>query len=442
MTDISRSNFPRSQALQPPLSAPPRAPRRGSPAVILGGILCLLVTVGGCAPVPDQESGALAPGPWRATLASPGGAIPFGLDLVRSGDGLRAFLVNGEERRPAGLVERLGERVRFELPPYRSAVVATLDDDGRGLAGYWERDAGEGPVPLLPFAAVAGTDSKPPATPEPASVDLLTGRWRVRFDGDEEDAVGLFEVAPTGRASGTFLTTLGDYRYLSGWFDGEALRLGCFDGAHAFLFEARLGEGGRLTGDFWSRDSFHTTWVGDRDDGATLPDDFTLTRWTDGQDLGALVFPDLEGERRSLAELLPPDSPGLLVVFGTWCPNCNDLTEALVALHRRHPALQIAAIAFELGSNPANHREAVREYVDHHGIDYPVVLGGTASKSIATEALPILDRVRAYPTTVFLAPGGRATAVHTGFSGPATGKRHAALLERFESEIESLVGPR
>lgn len=441
-TDISRSTAPRSQVPQPPLSAPPRAPRGGSPAVILGGVLCLLGTVGGCAPVPDRESGALVPGPWRATLATPGGAIPFGLDLVRSGDGLQAFLVNGEERRPAGLVERLGDRVRFELPPYRSAVVATLDDDGRGLAGYWERDAGEGPVPLLPFAAVAGTDSKPPATPDPASVGLLTGRWRVHFDGDEEDAVGLFEVAPTGRASGTFLTTLGDYRFLSGWFDGEALRLGCFDGAHAFLFEARLGEGGQLTGDFWSRDSFHTTWVGDRDDGATLPDDFALTRWTEGQALGGLVFSDLDGERRSLAELLPSDSPGLLVVFGSWCPNCNDLTEVLVDLQRRHPALQIAAIAFELGSNPTKHREAVRQYVDHHGIEYPVVLGGSASKSVATEALPILDRVQAYPTTVFLAPGARVTAVHTGFSGPATGRRHAALLERFESEIESLVSPR
>lgn len=441
-TDIFRSNHPRSCPPQHPLTAPRRLPGGGPPAVILGAALGLMGTIWGCAPAPDQESGALVPGPWRATLASPGGAIPFGLDLVQTEEGLQAVLVNGEERRPAGIVEQAGERVRFELPPYRSAVVATLDDDGRGLAGYWERDAGEGPLPLLPFAAVAGTDSKPPAKPDPATVDLLTGRWRVRFDGDEEDAVGLFEVAPTGRASGTFLTTLGDYRYLSGWFDGEALRLGCFDGAHAFLFEARLGEGGRLTGDFWSRDSFHTTWVGDRDDGATLPDDFALTRWTEGQDLGGLVFPDVDGERRSLAELLPPDSPGLLVVFGTWCPNCNDLTEALVGLHRRHPALSIAAIAFELGSDPAKHREAVLDYVDHHGIDYPVVLGGSASKAAASEALPILDRVRAYPTTVFLAPGGRATAVHTGFSGPATGKRHRALLERFESEIESLTGPR
>ena len=267
-------------------------------------------------------------------------------------------------------------------------------------------------------------------------------RARAEASADGEDAIGLFEVAPTGRASGTFLTTLGDYRYLNGWFDGEALRLACFDGAHAFLFEARLGVGGDLSGDFWSRDSFHTTWTATRDETARLPDDFALTRWTEGEDLDGLGFPDLNGEPRALSELLPADSPGLLVIFGTWCPNCNDLTETLVELQRRHPSLHIVGLAFELGADPAKHREAVRGYIAHHGITYPVLLGGSASKALASEALPILDRVRAYPTTVFLAKDRRPTAVHTGFSGPATGQRYEALVERFESEIESLIGSR
>ena len=407
-------------------------------------VMCALGALIGCGPTPEPPAtgSSLAPGSWRATLASPGGAITFGLDLEESEEGLRAVLVNGSERQPAGVLEAAGEQIRFKIPPYRSALVATPDPDGRGLTGYWERDVGEGPVPLMPFAAVAGTDARPPARPDPAAQEALSGRWRVRFEGDGEDAIGLFEVAPTGRASGTFLTTLGDYRYLNGWFDGEALRLACFDGAHAFLFEARLGVGGDLSGDFWSRDSFHTTWTATRDETARLPDDFALTRWTEGEDLDGLGFPDLNGEPRALSELLPADSPGLLVIFGTWCPNCNDLTETLVELQRRHPSLHIVGLAFELGADPAKHREAVRGYIAHHGITYPVLLGGSASKALASEALPILDCVRAYPTTVFLAKDRRPTAVHTGFSGPATGQRYEALVERFESEIESLIGSR
>ena len=150
----------------------------------------------------------------------------------------------------------------------------------------------------------------------------------------------------------------------------------------------------------------------------------------------------MEGERRTLGELLPAESAGLLVVFGTWCPNCNDLTATLVELQRRYPDLRIVGVAFELGSDPVKHREAVRGYIDHHGIEYPVLIGGSASKALASEALPILDRVRAYPTTVFLERGRRPAAVHTGFSGPATGQRYEALVARFESEIQTLIGSR
>ncbi len=442
--DTSWSLAPSSRASQAPCLGPSRPSARVGPATLWVGAIAALGALHGCGdpPEPSPSTRPLAPGAWRATLASPGGAITFGLDLEESEGGLRAVLVNGAERQPAGLLEEAGEQVRFELPPYRSAVVATPDPDGRGLTGYWERDVGEGPVPLLPFAAVAGTDARPPALPDATTPGRLSGTWRVRFEGDEDDAIGLFQVEATGRASGTFLTTLGDYRYLSGWFDGAALRLACFDGAHAFLFEASLNDAGDLSGDFWSRDSFHTTWTATRDEGAKLPDDFTLTRWAEGEDLEALTFPDVEGERRTLGELLPAESAGLLVVFGTWCPNCNDLTATLVELQRRYPDLRIVGVAFELGSDPVKHREAVRGYIDHHGIEYPVLIGGSASKALASEALPILDRVRAYPTTVFLERGRRPAAVHTGFSGPATGQRYEALVARFESEIQTLIGSR
>lgn len=420
----------------------PRDTRR-APATLIGSPLAALLAAAGallgCQPAPSEGPEGLVTGPWRASLDSPGGAITFGMELEEEPDGTRVTLVNGQERRAAGLVRMDGRAVRIDLPPYRSTLVATADPDGGGLVGYWERDAGEGAAPVLPFAALAGADGRPPAPPDPAAIEALRGRWRVRFAGDEEDAVGVFEVEPTGRASGTFLTTLGDYRFLSGWFDGAALRLACFDGAHAFLFEARADGDGRLLGDFWSRDSYHTTWEASKDPAASLPDDFALTRWVDDGGLADLSFPDLDGRPTTLGELVPRGTPFLLVVFGTWCPNCNDLTEFLVELRREFEGIEVVGIAFEMGSDPARHRAALQGYVAHHGIDHPVLLGGSASKEHASAALPILDRVRAYPTTVFLDGERRATAVHTGFSGPATGAAHSTLRERFRSEVESLL---
>ena len=387
----------------------------------------------------------LEPGSWRASLASPGGALTFGIDLEYQENGrMQAVLVNGDERRTAVPVNPIPGGVVVELAPYRARLVAELGDDGRSLVGRWERDGGGGFESVLPFAAVASEVSNEDrvATRSNAEhADVVTGRWRARFDGDEHPAVGEFHVESTGEATGTFLTTLGDYRFLAGRLDGERLMLSCFDGAHAFLFTATLipGDSPKLEGDFWSRDSYHTTWTATRDENAELPDDFALTEWTGSGELGDLTFPDLDGELRSLDDPSFVAPARLIVVFGTWCPNCNDLTEYLVRLQNSYEDLSILGLAFERGDDPEAHARAVRDYMEFHGADWPVLIGGGLDKSAASAALPVLDRVRAYPTTVFMDENGDVSAVHTGFSGPATGARFDRLKQRFESEIESLM---
>ncbi len=432
----------------PETVSPPRSRRPGAlPRVLLCVPPCLASW--GCADVPEEEAPPTAQAPtepgagrWNASLQSPGGPLTFGLDLVaeEGSDDLRAVLVNGAERRPAGKLVRTDGGYAFAIPPYRSRIVATLEGDGRALVGYWERDMGAGPTPLLPFAAIDGAPD-PSALPklDEGAAEALSGTWRVEFEGDEHPSVGQFAADPTGVAHGTFLTTLGDYRFLAGRFDGRTLLLSCFDGAHAFLFEAELLDDGSLTGDFWSRDSYHTTWTAVKDPDAALPDDFALTEWRSGTTLADLRFPDTTGTLRSLDDAAFAGSARLLVVFGSWCPNCNDLTEYLVELQGRYDGLSILGIAFELSEDPAARQRAVADYLSHHDASYPVLIGGPANKQLASSALPILDRVRAYPTTVFMDRQGQVSAVHTGFSGPATGPRHAALRERFESEIESLL---
>ena len=149
------------------------------------------------------------------------------MELTPEGPGdLRLTLVNGEERRDAGLVQRDGDAISVEIPPYRSRLVATVTDGGEGLEGRWDRDRGAGHEELLAFAAVAGTVPDRGDLLSPEDADALTGRWSVRFEDDEDLAVGVFEARADGTARGTFLTTLGDYRYLDGRFDGSRLHLG------------------------------------------------------------------------------------------------------------------------------------------------------------------------------------------------------------------------
>ena len=81
----------------------------------------------------------------------------------------------------------------------------------------------------------------------------------------------------------------------------------------------------------------------------------------------------------------------------------------------------------------------MRRYAAHKGIDFPVLIAGPSDKDAASAAFPALDRVRAYPTTVFVDAEGVVRAVHTGFSGPATGRAHERLRERFETLVEEML---
>lgn len=401
----------------------------------------------------------LQPGPWRAELASPGGALGFGLwfgaDLVvqmqvdrerRETTFTRSTeVVNGRERRAVPRVRQQGDEVLLRFDPYDAEIRARLDASGTRLEGTWTKQSA-GRTVSLPFVAEAVQDEAPLEPPAPATRGMpgpFAGRWAVDFSSSDDPAVAVLECGPANDPwiEGTFLTTLGDYRYLDGRWDAQGFTLACFDGAHAFLFRARLGEDGALAGDFWSSDTWHETWTAVRDDDAALPDAFGLTQAVDGVELGSLAFPDLQGELRRLDAPAYAGKARIVQLFGTWCPNCNDEAPFLAELDRRYreKGLSILGLAFELDDDHAYAAQRVKTYAQRFGLDYPILIAGTSDKQAASQAFPLVDRVRAFPTTLFLDATNRVRAVHTGWSGPATGKEHERLVREVERLVEQLL---
>ncbi len=396
--------------------------------------------------VQDPEASAAASGPqtgmWRAWLDSPGGELPFGLELARGVDGWSAWLINGPERIEIPRVRVDGESVVLEMDHYDSRIHARLSQHGKRLDGTWSKQGAGTKQSKLPFRAMAGGGPRFSQREKNSPAGSIDGRWLVKFSSSEDPAVGIFETkSATGVALGTFLTTTGDYRFLEGDWDGRRLRLSCFDGAHAFLFEAELGEDGNLAGDFWSRDSWHETWTARRDSNARLPDAFTQTQWNERVDFAALKFPDVDGKVRSLADAEFAGQARIIEVFGTWCPNCNDAVRYLVELHDKYGdrGLSIVGLAFEHTGDFTRDARQVRRFAQRYGVKYPLLVAGLSDKKKASQAIPLLDRVRSYPTTIFLHADGRVRAVHTGYTGPATGEAHDQLRNKFEALIEELL---
>lgn len=410
---------------------------------------CSLAALLACAgPTEDTTTASLAEplltGTWRAALESPGGELPFLLRISESVGQLSAVAVNGEEEAPFSSVEQQGKNVVLHFSWYDSEISASIDGDQ--MSGIWRKTAPEKDS-RMPFHATrsATTRFSPETTAEKVG-DLsdVGGVWAVEFRDEDgtEPARGEFNQVGE-RVTGTFLTPTGDYRFLEGSFENGRLRLSTFDGAHAFLFTANAAEDGTLSGDFWSRDTYHATWIAKRHDGqqAILPDAWELVGLTNTKGAFRFAFPDLEGQIVSLEDPRFDGKVVLVNIFGSWCPNCNDEAPFLAQwAHRyREQGLEIVGLAYEFSGDTDRDREMVRRFANRFGIDYPLLLAGTSDKKAAGETLPDLTSVVAFPTSVFIDRRGRVRRIHSGFSGPGTGDHHEILLADLEGLIEELL---
>jgi hypothetical protein len=52
----------------------------------------------------------------------------------------------------------------------------------------------------------------------------------------------------------------------------------------------------------------------------------------------------------------------------------------------------------------------------------------------------MLDKVLAFPTTIFIDRQGKVRRIHTGFSGPGTGKYYQEFVEEFNQFTDKLLG--
>ena len=385
-------------------------------------------------------------GTWRAVLTSPGGELPFTLRIVRQGDGLRAVIVNGAEQAPASAVDVRDASVTIRFDGYDSAIRTVLSDDGKVLTGAWTRTVPAG-LARMAFRATRGEQPRfLPAAASPAAFVDVSGIWKAQFTDSDgvSPARGEFrQDRGSNRVTGTFLTPTGDDRYLEGSFENGLLRLSTFDGAHAFLFQARAASDGMLAGDYWSRDSYHATWYAARTDdaGATLPDGWKDVGLTNSEGRFQFRFPDLAGTPVALSDERFRGKVVVVNIFGSWCPNCNDEAPLLAAWDRKYRdrGLEIVGLAYEFTGNAGRDREMVRRFAKHYGITYPLLLAGVSDKKKASATLPDLTRVIAYPTSLFIGRDGKVKKIYSGFAGPGTGAHYDALRTEMESLIESML---
>ena len=413
---------------------------RSRPIVVMAVAVSLALTASSRSIA--HETGAAFIGTWRAVLTSGGGELPFTLRIAAQGASLSAVAVNGEEQARFDSVVASGRRLVLRFEVYDSELTAALSEDGARLRGEWSK-AGRTRLPLV---ATRGDTRRflPGADENLKDAPSVGGAWAVTFSGTKvEPARGEF-VQVGERVRGTFLTPVGDHRYLEGDFTDGVLRLSGFDGGHAFLYRAQRQADGTLAGEFWSGPGAAIPWTArpvgpSGEDG--LPGAFTLAGITNPEGQLRFTFPDLEGRPVSLADARFYGKVVLVNIFGTWCPNCNDEAPLLREWSRRYRdrGFETIGLAYEQTGDAAKDRRSIETFARHYGLDYPLLLAGISDRQAAAQTLPDFTGLFAFPTNIFVGRDGRVRKIHSGYAGPGTGAHHQKLVAELTGIIESLL---
>lgn len=382
---------------------------------------------------------ALKSGIWRGvTKTAIGVEIPFNFEVSNVGGHSQLAVINGAERIKVTDIKYKGDSVFIRMPLFDSEFRLKLV--AGNLVGKWIKNLGDKYV-SMDFVATPNTPWRFRAPKKPAF--NITGRWAVPFgEGDKKDmTVGEFKQVGS-KLTGTFLSTTGDYRYLEGVVSGNELFLSCFDGGHDYLFTATINQnkitGGKLYAGLTSIDH----WTGIKDENAKLPDAYSLTALKPGYKKLAFTFKDVKGNKVSLTDSRFKNKVVIVQILGSWCPNCMDETAYLINYDKKYHSkgVEVVGLAYERTTDFAKSRRTVQQLKNRFNIPYPLLITDyTPTNGDPAKSLPMMAKVLGFPTTIIIDKKGDVRKIHTGFSGPGTGKYYTDFIAEFEKLTNDLL---
>lgn len=376
---------------------------------------------------------------WRAILNLPdGNQLPFMIEAKEKGTTTTIEIINASERILVDEYTIEGDSLFIKMPVFDSEIRAQITSGN--MSGSFINHS-RSTLNVIPFSAKYNVYDRFDVANTKTPVNI-NGRWQTKFSegtADSSDAIAIFEQNKN-KLHATFLTSTGDYRYLDGVVDGDSIKLSCFDGSHAFLFLAKY-EGNKIEGKFFSGIHWAEPWNAVRNDTIELPDAYAITYMKPGYNKVEFSFPNTEGEMVKMSDKYFHNKICIIQIMGTWCPNCMDETKYLAELYKKlnKSEFAIVGLAFEKSHEVEKNASNINRLKARFEVGYPILIAGKAAKDEASKALPMLNKITGYPTTIIIDKHGKVRKIHTGFMGPATGKYYDDFTSEFEHFLQMLL---
>ena len=378
-------------------------------------------------------------GMWRGSLVVRENEIPFLFEVKgTTPENSSVFLINGDDRFELKNISYKNDSVTIAIDLYDVVLTGKLTTNT--IEGQFIKTAGNKTTLKIPFKAEFGDQPRFPLNNGTTPVSLA-GTWDVNLisSGNINKTVGNFDQKGA-KVTGSILDTSGDYRFFEGVVQGKRFMLSAFGGSSPYL----------VKGDFLNDTTFSGEFItlrqtlkleGKFNPKASMPDPYTESHLKEGYSSIAFSFPNLDGKQISLTD---PDYQGKVVIvtiLGSWCPNCLDENAFLSSWYKTNHqrGVEIIGLGFERKDDFESAKKSLSSLKNRLGIDYEILFAGKSGTDNASKALPAINGISAFPTTIFIDKKGKVRKVHTGFNGPATGKFYEDFKAEFNALIDGLV---
>jgi thiol-disulfide isomerase/thioredoxin len=375
-------------------------------------------------------------GKWIGTADYNNQKVPFRLDISGDGDHVQGALVNGvngKEKSVSTSGSYSDGHLVLHFDYYANAIDAKVKDGV--LTGTFAGHSKS--IPLT--AQLNGT--LPASSPHPPRID---GSWEIAVKSPKGESAWELHVKQSGADVNAVIQRIdGDTGNLYGeWRDGQFV-VTHFTADGPSYAALRPQPDGTLQVTTFShgvaQDHAARRPQAARAAGLSGPDDpRTHTTLKDPRRPLAFSANNLSGKPVSSTDKEFKGKVVIVSIGGSWCPNCHDEAPFLEELYRKYHdrGLDIVELSFEEESQLAN-PVRLRAFIQRYGITYQVLLAGTPEQ--LNDKLPQAKGLDSWPTTFFIGRDGLVKAIHTGYSGPATGTGNADLRKEENALVLRLL---
>lgn len=381
---------------------------------------------------------ALTPGSYSAYLQlNETTQLPVHLTVEKKQKRILLVVNNAEERIELTNGINKGDTIILPFPSFDSEL-RFITYKKKEIRGFWF-NYNKGTNYKIPF--FANFNPKPRKKEEAGG--NLNGKWETHFSPDtkdEEAALGIISQ-DQNHITGTFRTETGDYRFLEGYIEGSKFYLSAFDGSHAFLLNGTLKDH-KIQGFFYSGKHYSTDFAALYNPNFELRDPDSITILDPEAKEFSFNLKTIDGKDYHFPNEQTKGKVVIIQIMGTWCPNCMDETNYYKELYDKYHSkgLEIVSIGYEATDSFEEQAKKILTLKQRKNLEFTFLVGGKASKGIASEHFHMLNEVISFPTSIYIGRDGEVKRIHTGFNGPGTGEVYAEYVKKTNALIESLLG--